>query len=249
MPSFKPATLQQREEFYRYEFEIEKVEAWFQKNHLPFPQLCAVDMGSETGIIKDESKKNTIINIKAQNIKEKSLKYLPEDLYYDRNQYKDPKRILKELDFKGVWNTDNFLGQQLAFDIDPENIPCTCKNKFPHFCDICMTKTINQALALSEMLMDQFHNIGFVYSGRGMHVHVFDKEAFALTLEQRENLNGEAKKFNIDPWVSKGYVRLMRMPYSLNGLVSRTVTPLTENEVKKFDPLTSKKIIPKFLQE
>lgn len=247
MLQFKPSSLKQREIFYKSEFNIEKVKEWFKKNNLPFPQIFAVDMGSETGIIKNKEKKNKIINLKAENLKEKFIKYLPEDVYYDRNIYKDPEKILKELNFEGVWQSDNFLGQELVFDIDPENIDCRCKKKFPEFCEECMRKAVEKAIALAEFLQERFENIGLVYSGRGMHVHVFDKDAFKLTIKEREELNEEVKEFNVDAWVSRGYIRLIRLPYSLNALVSRIATPLTLGEAKKFNPLKSKKIIPKFL--
>jgi DNA primase catalytic subunit len=97
------------------------------------------------------------------------------------------------------------------------------------------------------MLKKKFDSIGFVYSGRGMHVHVFDKDAFKLRVTERQKINQSAMRFGIDPWVSRGYIRLMRLPYSLNGLVSRIVTPLSFKNIENFNPIKNKKILPKFL--
>lgn len=247
MVPFRPASLLEREEFYRNEFNVSDVENWFHKKRMTFPQICAVDMGSETKIIKDKKKMNKIINMKAADLHNKFIKYLPEDVYYDRNIYRDPEIMLRELKFRQVWQSGNLVGQQLAFDIDPENIKCDCKKSFPGFCEKCITETVAKAIELADLLRKRFTRIGFVYSGRGMHVHVFDKESFQLSIKEREEIIKEARRFPIDPWVSRGYIRLMRLPYSLNGLVSRKVLPLTTKEIKKFDPLTEQRIIPKFL--
>ncbi len=51
----------------------------------------------------------------------------------------------------------------------------------------------------------------------------------------------------MDEWVPSGGMRLIRLPYSLNGLVSRTVIPLAKNELGIFDPITDERTIPRFL--
>ncbi len=236
------STLEERKEFYEKEFDIKKTFAW-----LPLkPQILAVDMGSDTKIIKNKAKLKTMINIRNKNVKQKLINYEPEDVYYDRNIYKDPELCMKKLCFRNCFNCDNFLGQELAFDIDPENIPCDCKSKYPNFCNKCLPKAIESAFALADYLKKYFRNIKVVYSGRGAHVHIFDKKAYKLTIKEREEINKELKQFHIDPWVSRGYIRLIRLPYSLNALVSRIVIPLKE---KKFNPLTSIEIVPAFLKK
>jgi hypothetical protein len=222
------------------------VKEWFRKNRMPYPQIFAVDMGSETGIIANKKKKGKMINLRARHLEQKLPHYLPEDVYYDRNMYKDAEKILDTLDFKDVWNSDNFLGQQLAFDIDPENIRCACKKKFPHFCKRCMPKTVENALLIYDIMKERFSRVGIVYSGRGMHVHVFDRESCGLTVKERDEINKKVLKYAIDPWVSRGYIRLMRLPYSLNGLVSRIVLPLSVRDAERFDPVTSTETIPRF---
>ena len=69
-----------------------------------------------------------------------------------------------------------------------------------------------------------------------------------LTLRQRQRLNKQFSKFGIDEWVSRGRIRLIRLPYTLNALVSRVVVPLKANEIKKFNPADDPRVIPKFLR-
>ena len=54
----------------------------------------------------------------------------------DGNIYKNPWKCLKNFNFRNAPNSKNYLGQELAFDVDPENINCPkCGNKFfPKFC-------------------------------------------------------------------------------------------------------------------
>ncbi len=237
MYKFRASTLEERKEFYEKEFDINKVNRWFRRK----PQLFAVDMGSETRIIKDKSKLNKMISLRPNNLRIKLINYLPEDVYYDRNIYKDSEECLRKLCFKKCFNCDNFLGQELAFDVDSDNIPCSCKKEF---CSKCLPLAVDNGFRLADYLKNYFKNVEVVYSGRGAHVHVFDKKAYTLTVKEREELNKEVKQFYIDPWVSRGYIRLIRLPYSLNALVSRIVMPLKKKKI-----LNYKESVPKFLQK
>lgn len=243
---FKVSNLKDRELFYKNEFNIKKVASFFKKK----PQLFAIDCGTETKIIKDKSKYKKIINLKPdinyKELKERLIYYLPEDVYYDRNVYKNPNKCLK---FKNCFLCKNFLGQELAFDIDPENITCKkCgRKKFPKFCIHSLRIALEDSLNLYKELKKEFKKVKIVYSGRGYHIHVFDKRAYKLSIRERGNLNNKYIRYHIDPWVSYGKIRLIRLPYSLNSLVSRIVIPLKLKEIKKFNPLSNKKIIPKFL--
>ena len=90
-----------------------------------------------------------------------------------------------------------------------------------------------------------------VYSGRGFHIHVFDQKAYQLTVNERLDLAKKVKKagFHIDDWVTSGEFRLIRLPYSLNGLVSRIVLPLKKDELESFDAVHDKRCLPKFLEQ
>jgi DNA primase catalytic subunit len=58
----------------------------------------------------------------------------------------------------------------------------------------------------------------------------------------------KAKGFPIDEWVTSGDMRLIRLPYSLHGLVSRVVIPLDFNELRSFNPINDERCIPGFLK-
>ena len=197
---FRHSTLSERKEFYEKEFSVSKIKKWFKSNNLPLPQLCALDPGSETKIILDKKLKNNLLYFSFNQLPRKIKQYIPEDVYYDRNIYKDYKKILKTLKF------NNYISQELAFDVDADNIICDHpKNK--SVCKKCLNKIYKAALKMKGEIND----LGF-------------------------------KKFPIDPWVSRGYIRLIRMPYSLNSLVSRKTMPI---KTKKF---SSKTGVPKFLK-
>lgn len=95
----------------------------------------------------------------------------------------------------------------------------------------------------------RFSDVKAVYSGRGFHIHVFDAEAYSFNEKQRLEIAHEVKHagFHIDEWVTSGEMRLIRLPYSLNGLVSRIVLPLTKQELEAFNPVTDERCKPKFL--
>ncbi len=231
---FRAASLDERREFYEKEFDIEKVKRWFYDNNLELPQLCALDAGTETGIIMDKKLKGKMLYFKFKELKKKIRKYIPEDIYYDRNIYDNPLGVLNSLKF------NNWKKQELAFDIDVDNINCKCPKR-EKLCDSCLKRTFELTEKMKIELEKKFRNIKIVYSGRGFHLHVLDKLAFLLSIEEREELNKKFSRFPIDGWVSRGYIRLIRMPYSLNGLVSRKVIPI-EN-----DSFVKEKAYPKFL--
>ena len=56
----RPSLLKERKEFYEKEFSIKKVRSWFKER----PQFFVVDLGSETGIIKDKKKKDKLLILK-----------------------------------------------------------------------------------------------------------------------------------------------------------------------------------------
>lgn len=239
--AFEKSSLEQREYFYKNKFDIEKI-----KKFLPIkPQFFLIDMGSETKIIKDKKHLNKLLILKPEisylELKSKLIQNVPEDVYYDRNIYRDPKKCIGEFDFKESFSSDNFLGQELAFDIDPENL-INSKSLWSFDKDLII-KASEITLDFYNKLKCYFNDVKIVYSGRGFHLHVFDKEAYGLSLKEREELNSKFLNFKIDPWVSYGKIRLMRLPYSLNSLSSRICTPISMNELKKFNPDDKKYLI------
>ncbi len=242
------ATLDERKKFYTSEFDLEKVAAWFkgQTGKVKF----AVIIGRHTKIYPEEYSEDadtTIIIDEYKSLSEvrsQILEFLPEAVYYDRNVYGE---------------NDQITGQELAFDLDPENITCpvhgTLADKMKRgqglsFCNIELDMVKHQAIGLFEYLEKQFSHLQIVYSGRGFHIHVFDKEAYALSTEERQKIaeTVKAEGFEIDEWVTAGEMRLIRLPYSLHGLVSRIVVPLEKSEIEKFDPVNDPRCTPRFLR-
>jgi DNA primase catalytic subunit len=242
------ASLTERQLFYTQEVDIQKIVQWL-TGRLGKTKF-AVIIGKHTDIFPKEykdDKDTTIIIDNYQNfsdVKKQILEFLPESVYYDRNTYSEK---------------DKSTGQELAFDIDPENVICPVhgsladkmsKHQGLSFCMIELEIIKDQTLRLYEYLQKQFSKLQIVYSGRGYHIHVFDQEAYWLTSQQRGALvkDVKSKGFAIDSWVTNGEMRLIRLPYSLHGMVSRIVLPLEKKEVSRFDPICDERCIPSFLQ-
>jgi DNA primase catalytic subunit len=117
------------------------------------------------------------------------------------------------------------------------------------FCELELELIKEQALNLYEHLEAQFSSMKIVYSGRGFHIHVFDPQVYALSTNERRQIaqNVKEKGFKIDEWVTAGNMHLIRLPYSLHGLVSRVVVPVKKNEIERFDPVHDRRCLPKFL--
>ncbi|MGB9853766.1 MAG: DNA primase small subunit domain-containing protein [Candidatus Bathyarchaeales archaeon] len=242
------STLEERLRFYREEFEVEKVAEWLSertdkvrfaviigRHSRIYPKEYAED--ASTTIIIDEYKD-------LEDVKTQIVEFVPEAVYYDRNVYDED---------------GNVIGQELAFDLDPENITCPIhgsledkmrRNQGLSFCELEFQMVRDATIMLYEYLAKRFSRLKIVYSGRGFHIHVFDKEAYALKIEERKSIAKDAKErgFPIDVWVTEGDMRLIRLPYSLNGLVSRMVIPLERVKMENFDPVDEPACIPNFLK-
>ena len=243
------ATLEERKRFYTEEFDLEKVAGWFGKRLAGVK--FAVIIGRHTKIFPEkyrEDAETTIIIDEYKNLNEvrdEIVEFLPESAYYDRNVY-DAE--------------DCKTGQELAFDLDPENITCPIHGDLAEkmkrgqglsFCSLEFDMVREQALRLYEFLEKDFSMLNVVYSGRGFHIHVFDEEAYGLSEKKRRQIAREVKKkgFAIDEWVTVGEMRLIRLPFSLHGLVSRVVLPLEKSELAWFDPGNDERCVPKFLRD
>ncbi len=239
---FRKSSLKERAEFYKKEFSIKQVKGWFGKSNLP--QLCAIDAGTDSGIIKNKAWKSKLFYFKFSELGNKIKKYAPEDVYYDRNAYKNPNERFNNLQHYDFLADKNIIWQELVIDVDVDNIRCDHKTK-DKVCTICLQKCYQDSIKIKNLISKRynFNNMKLVYSGRGFHIHVFDKKAYKLTKKQRKQIIKSLKKFPIDPWVSAGNIELVRLPYSLHGLVSRITTPLkNKNKFKQI------KTIPKFLK-
>jgi DNA primase catalytic subunit len=244
------STLAEREFFYRREFDLRLVEEWLKPleplGHVAF----AVIMGRHTHIFRQEYAEDAETTILIDNykglddVKAQILEFLPESAYYDRNLYDQAGKP---------------VAQELAFDLDPENLTCpvhgTLEDKMRRhqclgFCEIELRMVKEETVRLYERLQRLFSSLKVVYSGRGFHIHVFDKETFGWNTRKRSALARKLKRegFLIDEWVTTGGMRLIRLPYSLHGMVSRIVIPISINELPDFNPVTDKRCLPRFLR-
>jgi DNA primase catalytic subunit len=204
-------------------------------------------------------KSNTIIIDSYKNlaeVREYIVQYLPEGVYYDRNLYADLKKChpCKKERKKCRW-CNNLTGQELAFDIDPENVSCPYHGDLGRkmksgpglgFCMYEFNVVRRQTLKLYEELSERFTKMKVVYSGRGFHIHIFDEDATRMDFEERKKL-AEGLDYAIDEWVTSGEMRLIRLPYSLHGMVSRICSPLDIEKTKYFDPRNE--CIPAYLRK
>jgi DNA primase catalytic subunit len=139
--------------------------------------------------------------------------------------------------------------------LDPENVDCPIHGDIAEkmrrhqglsFCDWEFEEIRRQAAALLDDLSRRWKRLQVVFSGRGFHIHVFDEAAFALSRKQREGIARRfARRYPIDEWVTSGEMRLIRLPYSLHGMVSRIVIPVPRTKLERFsydDP----KAVPRF---
>ncbi len=237
------------------EFKVEKAWDWVKK--LFNKPIFAIDFGTKTKIVhprfrklvfEKKVRKLYISRIESPRaLRQVLAHYYPEGVYYWRNRVREyslckgcPRR--KERKKLACWGCENFLGQELAFDIDPENIDVGDGfSDTVSFSEREFFAARDQALEMLDILSQEF---GFkkiipVYSGRGFHIHVLDEAAFLLSPQERAEIVERFKNWGIDYGVTIGGISLIRLPYSLNAVVNKEVKPLTRKELENFDPYHS----------
>lgn len=224
-------------------------ERWF--TSFPGERIFALILGRHSGIYpaRFRSLKNVPLLVEdARTVAELRpylLKYLPEGVYYDRNAYASVDEARRSrLDYGKPWRSRLFLGQELAFDLDPENLDCPIhgdivakmrRHEGLSFCDWEFEETRRQAGQLRDRLAKDWSRLSIVYSGRGFHVHVLDPDAYALTKGERLRIARRyGARFALDEWVTSGEMRLIRLPHSLHGMVSRIVVPVGRGTLARF---------------
>jgi DNA primase catalytic subunit len=240
----RPSTLQERTQFYT-KFDIKKARDWVGRK-----LVYAIILSRHSNIYPPRYKKdrNTPLIIDSyrslQEVKSVLLRYLPEGVYYDRNFYKDFSKC-HTYNLRNAWTWENFAGQQLAFDLDPENVNCPLHGTLQErmdkgfglaFCSTAFQIVRDNTLSLYETFTESYSDVRIVFSGRGFHLHIFDKETISLSRMERNALAQRYRTFAIDTWVTEGQMRLIRVPYSLNGISSRIVLPLTASQLLDFNP-------------
>ncbi len=244
-----PAGLADRRRFYAKQMDYDAAERWFRS--FPGERVFALILGRHSGIYPSRFRtlKNVPLLIEdarsVLDLRPYVLKYLPEGVYYDRNAYAslDTARRAR-LDYAHAWRSRWFRGQELAFDLDPENLDCPIHGDITEkmrrhqglsFCDWEFEETRRQAGELHDRLSREWSRLSVVYSGRGFHVHVLDEEAYHLTRSERGHLAARyGKRFALDEWVTTGEMRLIRLPFSLHGMVSRIVVPVPRGKLDRF---------------
>jgi len=260
----RPATLDERREFYKRDFDTRLLSSWIgpRTNQMKFAMI----LGRHTGIVMPERSRNKddVIMIDdwdtARDLRRYALDHLPESIYYDRNRYIDVRECRRCGNRRTACRRCyNFIGQQLAFDLDPENVDCPYHGHIGQkiqsgrglsFCMFEFNAVKRQAARLHDSLAQNYEEIGIVYSGRGFHIVVDDESAYALSRKERAALaRTYGRRFDIDEWVTSGGSRLMRLPHSLNALVSRKCVIIKdERDLKGFDPRSDRSVIPSFLR-
>src|SRR5260370_23077812 len=120
------ASPSERREFCSHEFNVAKIRDWFRGWQSPI--VFAVVIGRHTRIAKRKELRERARAIVIDEyeglseIKNYLIDFSPESVYYDRNVYKDWDQS------RSVGNDATRLGrafgQELVFDIDPENFTC-----------------------------------------------------------------------------------------------------------------------------
>ena len=249
-------SLSERAWFYSHIFDPDESKDFLKIYPSP---VYAIDIGNESGIYLPTFAKyiNKLVYIsKYDSIKEKLSKYAPEDVYYSRNIVKDPKVCaLCEKHSTDCPDCVNLAMQELAFDIDSENIKCSIckkdkKKSIYSFCAHQLRDSKQWAIRLYNYLVEEkkYRDVRIVYSGRGYHLHVLDKDAYSLSPDARKNMAESLKRkgYPIDAWVTSGNIDLIRLPGSLHGLVNRIVKEIKKEEIEQFDPIDSKEVIPPY---
>lgn len=240
----KPSSLSERRDFYSNEFKPEQ--EFVERIKSP---VFAFDVGFDSGIFLRKHaqlfKKIVLISSAGwDGLKEKAIAYLPEDVYYDRNIYYDYSKCRCCDNRRGCPECENLALQELVFDIDVKRISCACRHHGSVFCVRCIDILKSKTLALYDRL--SFKQKQIVFSGRGFHIHVFDKKAYKMCVSERTELVHQYADNMIDKDVSIGFIHLIRLPGSLHGLVSRKVVLLSAEKLEDFDPLNNS-AIPFFL--
>ena len=212
------ANLDERWLYYRHEFDPSSV-----REVLGDWNQFAIIIGKRTRIYLQQYKhiyhRVIKLNCKIDDLRDKLLQYLPEAVYYIRRQ------------------------NEILLDFDPEKVH-TCKYlKKWDFCPYLFEELKKHVYKMYEILENAGYDPEIRFSGRGFHIVLFtDKviETKNFLLDVIDNY-----KLAVDPIVM--YKRLARLPYSLNSLTTRIVTPISIDDLETFS-LDDDRIIPKFLR-
>src|SRR5437773_4112471 len=245
----RPASLQERRRFYARRMEYDAAAAWMSRP--AGGRVFALILGRHSGRYPRRIRRLTNLPLiiddleKVRDLRPSLLRYLPEGAYYDRNVYAPLDETRKaRIDYARAWRSRVFRGQELAFDLDPENVDCPihgdiaakmARHQGLSFCDWEFAEIRRQAAELFDALARRWSHLRIVFSGRGFHIHVFDADAFLLSRKERGKIAASvARRYAIDEWVTFGVMRLIRRPFSLYCMVSMFLIPLSVGRLVLF---------------
>ncbi|MBI4214563.1 DNA primase [archaeon] len=268
MRGLRYTALRERRLFYEREFAWRPVTRWFGKLRDLSNTSYATVIGRHSHIFAKKfagSEKGALViddYTSLRGVREKFAYFMPEGAYYDRNYFRD-RNGCEKCTLYGKWQhlkgCDNWLGQELAFDVDPENVDCPAHGDLADkmkehqtlgFCKAEFEEVRRQVGEFYALLAQRFKDVRITYSGRGFHLHVFDPDTKKWSRQERKRIAREYENdYGIDDWITNGQMRLMRLPFSLHGMVSRIAVPLSVRELASFNPVTNKKCIPEFVKK
>jgi hypothetical protein len=245
--TFRPSLLEEREAFYR-RLDPEQLRSYFA--FFPSPPLFSIGVREIPDAEETDSLPPLVLyELEAQSIAQlvdALIAYAPESVYYNKNMCREPGECLaceklSSLLGRACFTCPNSIGHEIVFDLDPENYACDrCgpldDREIESFCPDCLRYALQDALRLHTVLCQEgFEQIALVYTGRGCHVHVHDPQTFTWSAQERERLiaHVESKSIQFDPFVTTGEMFLIRLPFSLHGLVHRVVTPVSKEELER----------------
>jgi DNA primase catalytic subunit len=257
------SSLVERAEFYCNEFNAKNLRAWQSFRKMP---VLSFLVGKYTQIYLKQFKeiRDDVVVIDdyydVKGIQQYLLKYLPEGVYYDTNQYEDLDICAgcpRCYETSECLACKHYVGQELVFDLDPENVYCPVhgdldqKMKAHQGRMLCMIEfkiLRKKAVLMYRELKQTYSKLRVIYSGRGFHIHVLDADTTYLTRTERSVMaSGFATRFPIDEWVTAGSIKLIRLPYTLHAMISRICVPIDPNELETFDPINYEPAVPRFL--
>jgi|Deesub1362B_J571_1020462.scaffolds.fasta_scaffold00426_19 DNA primase small subunit len=86
---------------------------------------------------------------------------------------------------------EGWLGAELVFDVDAKDLPlrpCSCSPG--EVCELCLGEAKEYIIEVAEILREDFalKELHFVYSGRGYHLRVLDKDVLHMQSPERGSL-------------------------------------------------------------
>jgi len=125
----------------------------------------------------------------------------PSDRYNRMASVEQLQGVLRRLAPYGVYSSvslysvperrEGWLGAELVFDVDAKDLPvrgCSCARG--EVCGTCLEEAKQHVLGIAEVLRDDFalEEMHFVYSGRGYHLRVTDREVMELGSRERAEI-------------------------------------------------------------